>query len=306
MVLRRMVATLLVTLVAAGGVCFAGEDQLVLKNGEKVVGTIVGFENGMFRVETDFGIALVRKDKVASIRISNSPDNASQASLPKTPAGKPSQGKARSETRAADSGATLTSPARTEPVPAPPPAKPPVQVSRPLNEPLPAHLQEHVEGTTYFNDTFHFAMYKPPDWKVYEGVPRETGSGIMAMGTENEQTLLIVDRQLWSGPPDLKTDQVMARLRENYQDFRRLSEGPIECDGRPAVRRGFTGVLDGVEWHGVAVHVLDGNTVFSIIGLTSAELFEFQQAVLNKIIKSFHFVAPAPAPSAKAAASPAP
>jgi len=31
------------------------------------------------------------------------------------------------------------------------------------------------------------------------------------------------------------------------------------------------------------------NTVFGLIGLTSAETFQFQQAVLNKIINSFRF-----------------
>lgn len=299
-----MVAALIVTLmVALGGVCLAGADLLVLKNGERMVGTIVGFENGMFRVETDFGIALVRKDKIASIQFSASPDKVSQPSVPRTPVARPLHEKSKAEHREAESEAAST-PDRTEAAPAP--AKPFVPVSRPLNQPLPAHLQEHVEGTTYFSDTFHFAMYKPPDWKVYEGVPRETGSGIMAMGTENEQTILIVDRQVWSGPPDLKTDQVIIKLRENYQDFRRLSEEQIKCDGRPAMRRAFTGVLDGAEWHGIAVHVADGNTVFSIIGLTSAELFEFQQAVLNKIIKSFHFVPPASGQAAKAASSPDP
>ena len=89
---------------------------------------------------------------------------------------------------------------------------------------MPAHLQEHVDGNTYFSDTFQFSMYKPPDWKIFEGVPKETGSGIMAMGTDDEQTLLIVDRQVWSGTPKLTSDQVEAKLRQTYQDYRRISE----------------------------------------------------------------------------------
>lgn len=70
----------------------------------------------------------------------------------------------------------------------PPPPPPP---SHPLDVPIPAHHLEGVEGNTYFNDTFQFSMFKPPNWKIYEGVPKETGSGIMAMGTEDEQTPLI-------------------------------------------------------------------------------------------------------------------
>ena len=170
---------------------------------------------------------------------------------------------------------------------------------------MPAHLQEHVDGTTYFSDTFQFSMFKPPDWKIFEGVPRETGSGIMAMGTDDDQTLLIVDRQVWSGTPQLTSDQVEARLRQTYQDYKRVSEEPLELDGMTATRRTFTGLLDGTEWHGVAVHVIHGNMVFGIIGLTSAETFQFQESVFNKIIKTFHFL-PSPNPAAvPAAANPA-
>ena len=51
-------------------------EEIILKNGQKIVGTIVGYEKDMFRVETEYGIALVRKDKVASIQVSK-PDAAS-------------------------------------------------------------------------------------------------------------------------------------------------------------------------------------------------------------------------------------
>src|ERR1700747_348895 len=58
--------TLLVCLVAAGA---ARADQIRLKDGTKIIGTIVGFENDSFRVETSYGFALVQKDKVADISI---------------------------------------------------------------------------------------------------------------------------------------------------------------------------------------------------------------------------------------------
>lgn len=294
--LRRLAALSIVALAAAGAVSPARADELTLKNGKKVVGTIVGYEHDMFRVETDYGVALVQKDKVASIKIS-----ASEAAK----AGKDPAGKSDKNTLAAPPASSppqpsaqlrpLPQPSEPPPAdsgrPAPPPPKPAVPpASHVVDEPLPAHLQEHVEGNTYVNDTFQFAMFKPPDWKVYEEVPRETGSGITAIGAEDEQTLLIVDRQVWSGAPDLKSDEAEARLRRTYQGFQKLSEEPGQCDGHPAIRRTFQGVLDGVEWHGTAVHVARGNTVFGIIGLTSAEMYQFQQAVLNKIINSFHFL----------------
>lgn len=340
----RIAAALLLAGALLAACAPACAEELLLKNGQKIVGTIVGYEKDMFRVETEFGIALVRKDKVVSIQISK-PDDAKAGETPKaeTPKSLPEPAKPAPEVIKPDSvrqsetkpsaapaaqlpppssqpaAATQTlaagpsnspvaasptiSPPQTSPTPTPvaqvkPAAPPPPPPSHPVDEPLPANLEQHVDGNTYFSDTFHFSMYKPPDWKIYEGVQKETDSGIMAMGADDEQTLLIVDRQVWSGAPKLSSDQVESRLRQTYQDYQRVSEESFQCDGQPATRRTFTGVLDGAEWHGVAVHVIHGNTVFGIIGLTSAETFEFQEAIFNKIIRTFHFFPPAPAVSA--------
>lgn len=332
-------------LVMAALVYWAGAaraEEIILKDGQKIVGTIVGYENNMFRVETDYGVALVRKDKVASVQIVKPDDASAKAAAPKPSEAKPS---AEKPTRAAAGPETAPRAsalrAATEKTPAPQPseAKPsaekparaaagpeaappaaapraasekvpaqPVQTagSHPLDVPLPANLQEHVEGSTYINDTFQFSMFKPPDWMIYEGVSKETGSGIMAMGAEDEQTLLFVDRQVWSGTPNLSSGQVEAKLRQPYQEYRKISEEPFQCDGLPAIRRTFTGVLDGAEWHGVAVYVAHGNTVFGVIGLTSAEMFEFQQALFSKVIKTFHFLTPAPPAAGLGTAHPAP
>jgi hypothetical protein len=300
-------------------------EEILLKNGQKIVGTIVGYEKDMFRVETEYGIALIRKDKVVSIQVNKPEDAKPSPDAPKhattnTPGGKPASvapsGSAPIAPPAAapatairpspgpnsDSPVAMTPPVPAPKPPPPPPAKPPTPppppVSHPLDVPMPVHLEEHVDGNTYISDTFQFSMFKPPDWKIYEGVPKETGSGIMAMGTEDEQTLLIVDRQMWSGLPKLTSDQVEAKLRRTYQEYRRLSEDAFQFDGQKATRQTFTGVLDGAEWHGVAVNVIHGNTVFGIIGLTSAETFQFQEAIFNKIIKTFHFLNPA-APGAE-------
>ena len=177
---------------------------------------------------------------------------------------------------------------------APHAATPPV--SHPLDVPMPAHLQEHVDGNTYFNDTFQFSMFKPPDWKIYEGVPKETGSGIMAMGTEDEQTLLIVDRQVWSGTPKLTSDQVEAKLRQTYQEYHRISEESFECDGQTAIRRTFTGILDGAEWHGVAVHVIHGTWCSALPDLPPRKPSSSRRPSSIRSSRRFTFSLPPPPP----------
>ena len=52
----------------------ARADEIRLKDGKKLYGVIVAYEDNMFKVRTDFGYVLVEKDKIASI-------------IPSTPAG---------------------------------------------------------------------------------------------------------------------------------------------------------------------------------------------------------------------------
>lgn len=284
----------------------AAAEELVLKNGQKIVGTIVAYENEMFRVETEYGFVLVRKDKLETVNFSGDPKTEAakkaKSILSPSPASTspPAPPEKVSRATAVPASNSAVAPPREpgKPATAPPPP------SRPVDEPLPASLQEHVEGTTYVNDSFHFAMFKPPGWKVFEEVPKETGSAIMAIGAEDEQTLLFVDRQVWSGTPDFKSDSAEARLRSTYQEYHKLLESPTELGGQPAMRRVFTGVIDGTEWHGISVHLAHGNAVFGIIGLTSAETYQFQQALFNKIINSFHFLAPTSPAASPPASSP--
>src|ERR1700680_1853437 len=61
--------------VALCGTAFvARADEIRLKDGKKLYGVIVAYEDNMFKVKTDFGYVLVEKDKIASI-------------VPTTPAG---------------------------------------------------------------------------------------------------------------------------------------------------------------------------------------------------------------------------
>ncbi|HET7842371.1 MAG TPA: hypothetical protein VFM21_12225 [Terriglobia bacterium] len=262
----------------------ATADEFTLKDGRKMTGTIVGYEGDMFRVQTDYGFVLIRKDKVVSIRVepgTNSKPN--EAAAGGKPANEPASASPASNSREVAKPAT------------PPPP------SRPINAPLPVPIREHVEGNEYVNDSLLFSMYKPPDWRLMEDVHKEKVPAIVAMSSPDEQTLLFVDRQVWSAEPVLNDDHVEANLRSAYQEFKKLSESSLQVDGQPAMRRSFTGVIDGAEWHGVSVHVAHGNAVFGIIELTASETYEFQEAIFNKIVKSFHFLPPPPAGSGRAA-----
>ena len=114
-----------VLLIVAGLILAASSalaDELILKNGQKITGTIVGYENDMFRVETEFGFMLVRKDKVATINVTpGGPGKPTEAG--KTPKAKP-------EIRQVEKTAAAGPSAAPNSVNAPPPA-----VSAPPSDP---------------------------------------------------------------------------------------------------------------------------------------------------------------------------
>src|SRR6202041_894426 len=46
-------------------------DEIKLKDGTKINGTIVGFEDNSFKVKTSYGFAVVQKDQVVSITVTD-------------------------------------------------------------------------------------------------------------------------------------------------------------------------------------------------------------------------------------------
>src|SRR5208282_4688138 len=72
----------------------AQADEIRLKDGKKLYGVIVAYEDNMFKVKTDFGYVLVEKDKIESI-------------IPSTPAGK-------TETPAAEKKNVTSPPSKIE------------------------------------------------------------------------------------------------------------------------------------------------------------------------------------------------
>src|SRR5579884_2969967 len=62
----------------------ARADEIRLKDGKKLYGVIVAYEDNMFKVKTDFGYVLVEKDKIAAI-IPTTPASAKKDSQPAKP-----------------------------------------------------------------------------------------------------------------------------------------------------------------------------------------------------------------------------
>ncbi len=148
-------------------------------------------------------------------------------------------------------------------------------------------MEEHVDGTTYFNDSFGFQMYKPPGWKPLPETSGTIPSAVVVLGTEDEATVMIVGTVLFDGPPAVYAATITDSLKRVYPDFEMLPGEQTEVAGHPAARCGFTGSSAGRAWHGMIVNFADGQVQYALIGMTSEENYQFKSTVLGKIVTSF-------------------
>jgi len=74
------------------------------------------------------------------------------------------------------------------PVATPPPPK---------EEPPP--IKEEIQGNLYLNHEFLFRMYKAPSWQIIADAGQGLPNAIVAMGTSNESTLLVVGHEQTKG-----------------------------------------------------------------------------------------------------------
>jgi hypothetical protein len=67
--MRQGIRFLAITALLAAVASYACADEIRLKDGTKIIGTIVGYEDNSFKVKTAYGFALVQKDQVVSIAV---------------------------------------------------------------------------------------------------------------------------------------------------------------------------------------------------------------------------------------------
>jgi hypothetical protein len=112
--MKKGLFALAVVLISAVG---ARADEIRLKDGTKIVGTIVDFEQDSFKVQTSYGFALVRKESIAQI-IPSSPEKPGEPAKPASPAATPRPSSAPATPAPAVANASTAAAARAEANPA--------------------------------------------------------------------------------------------------------------------------------------------------------------------------------------------
>jgi hypothetical protein len=296
-------------------------DEIRLKDGKKLYGVIVGYDDNMFKVKTDFGFVLVEKDKIAQI-IPSTPGETEPAKPAPRPAAKPS-----TEPPAKTEPAVTPTSTKSGPAPAPVPAKreivtnanirptiptaaaasqtvPPPMLknsSAPANAsltsattmPAPPKVEtpvspEEIQGNLYINHAYGFHMYKAPSWQIIEDAGQSLPNAIVAMGTTNESTLMVIGHEKTKSTLESAAPTVEKRVREVYENYRLISERKTVVGGQPAIEYHFRGMADSHDWSGTLVVVSRSGDIFTILGMTFADtdLIQIQENVIARAIAS--------------------
>jgi hypothetical protein len=296
--------------VFAGAVCAvslcAAADEIRLKDGKKLNGVIVGYEDNMFKVKTDYGFVLVEKDKIASIVPSAGAK--SQESVPEVKQAGPTDAKTR-EMEAGRENKTskiinaavrpelpVNSAAKPANAPALKSAISPVTsigataVPAPPKEELPA-IHEEILGNQYTNYTHGFRMYKAPSWALIEDARSAVPNAIVALGTSNESTLMVVGKEKTKAKLADAAAVAEKRLHEVYGNYREISERKTVVGGLPAVEYHYRGTAEDHDWSGTLVVIERNGEIFTALGMTYADtdLIQIQENVISKAIGSMNF-----------------
>ncbi len=296
----------------AGSALYA--DEIRLKDGKKLYGVIVGYEDNMFKVKTDFGFVLVEKDKIASIVPSTPASSSTTAVKPSKPADTKAAESAASSAPGAGAAEGAASKPRIPNDPVKPsvpatsaavPVSPPnLKANAPASnstiaasataapkEPEPPANKESVQGTLYTNFSHGFRMYKAPSWALIEDARQALPNAIVAMGTSNESTLMVVGQEALKDSLDVCANGVEKRLREIYENYHMLSRHKTVVGGSPAIEFKYTGHAEDHEWSGTLVVVSRDKDVLTILGMTYADsdLIQIQENVIARAIASTDF-----------------
>jgi hypothetical protein len=298
----------------------ARADEIRLKDGKKLYGVIVAYEDNMFKVKTDYGYVLVEKDKIASIvpatpgakPESDSKPNKDAAHQSKpasdsqpqaepavatssNPSPAPTNASAKSVSPAATGKSDKASPKTasatgTSEVPAGTPASNASAPAPPKEPELPPNREE-ITGNLYTNYTHGFRMYKAPSWNLIEEARNALPNAIVAMGTSNESTLMVVGEEKTKDSLDVAAAAVEKRLHDVYSNYQRVSQRKSVVGGMPAIEYQYRGKADEHDWSGKLVVIARGKDLLTVLAMTYADsdLIQIQENVISRSIASFDF-----------------
>ena len=161
----------------------------------------------------------------------------------------------------------------------------------PKEEPPPN--REEIQGNQYINHEFGFRMYKAPSWQIIDGAGQTLPNAIVAMGTSNESTLLVVGHEKMKASLETAAEAVEKRLHDVYENYRLISQRKTVVGGQPAIEYRYRGMAEEHDWSGTLCVITQGGEYVTVLGMTFADtdLIQIQENVIARSIASLDFSA---------------
>ena len=134
-------------------------------------------------------------------------------------------------------------------------------------------------------------MYKAPSWNLIEDARSALPNAIVAMGTIDESTLMVVGEEKTKESLDAAAAAVEKRLHDVYVNYQRVSQKKTVVGGMPAVDYRYRGKADDRDWSGRLVVIARSKDMLTVLAITYADsdLIQIQENVIARSIASLEF-----------------
>ena len=134
-------------------------------------------------------------------------------------------------------------------------------------------------------------MYKAPSWNLIEEARSALPNAIVAMGTSNESTLMVIGEEKTKDSLDAAAAAVEKRLHDVYANYQRVSQRKSVVGGLPAIEYQYRGKADDHDWSGKLVVIARGKDLLTVLAMTYADsdLIQIQENVISRSIASLDF-----------------
>jgi hypothetical protein len=102
-------------------------------------------------------------------------------------------------------------------------------------------VDESLNGTTYKNRTANFQLTVPQGWVLAPELVAQSPDIVAGLKSPDEIYFVLVTPEKFSGTLSAYEGLVETQYQTNFKDYKKLSENPIQMDGRAGIR---------LIWHG--------------------------------------------------------
>jgi TonB family protein len=104
-------------------------------------------------------------------------------------------------------------------------------------------VRQTIASNTYTNETAHFTLTVPADWKTDDELAKKTTGAIGALSSTDPHERILI-QTMPPGAPAKETAQLIASsLKMTFQGFQESDEAPVRIDNRDAYTLTFSAII---------------------------------------------------------------